>query len=63
MQNKEVTSGGIREHETKNKLTGKKHFWFTIVANNNKVLATSEVYNSKKNMKKGIAALSTIYLG
>ncbi len=59
----QMQAGGVKEHEAKNKTTGKKHFWFTIVAKNHQVLATSEVYNSKKSMRKGIAALSTIYLG
>lgn len=59
----QLQAGGIKRH-TKNATTytGRKatHYWFTVIANNNKILVTSETYRTKQAMEKGIASLKII---
>ena len=34
-----------------------EYFWFVLKANNNEIIASSEMYNSKQSCLKGIAAV------
>ena len=58
----QVQAGGIKRHERSKLVEGRKktHYWFTVMANNNKILVTSETYKTKQAMERCIEALKSV---
>lgn len=52
----------IKRHSKTKVVEGRKktYHWFTVVARNNQVLATSETYKTKPSMEKGIVSLKNM---
>jgi len=51
--------GPIREREAVRDVKGvaKPYFWFNVVAKNGQIIATSEIYKTKRSMRKGVLSL------